>query len=159
MFIIILYHFLGLMSRNKSYIMTKKDLKKYTVIQDCIDGIYTVLEKDSYNYYNSAALRTLKNKYNQTLNNNNAARKSVELIRTPIIMPAVKAKMLIEPNGWKTSDPDPNDKYQKLSNTEVIITTPTGADLKTILIYAGSGVLLLGFLATGVFIIKKKILK
>ena len=26
----------------ESYIMTKKDLKKYTIIQDCINGIYTV---------------------------------------------------------------------------------------------------------------------
>ena len=26
----------------EKFIMTKKDLKKYTVIQDCIDGMYTV---------------------------------------------------------------------------------------------------------------------
>lgn len=96
--------------------------------------------EDEWNYNNGAKIRTLENK---TSNGENKDKTSISLVVTPINSPASNAKI--------------GDDYQ--SYTETIVTTPTGLDKSSIIIYIVTTIAGLIVLSVGIVFIKRKIIK
>lgn len=96
--------------------------------------------EQEWNYNNGAKIRTLQN---QTSSSDKNSKTSIGLVVTPVNSPASNSKV--------------GDDFESFTNT--IITTPTGADKLSIILYIITGTIGLAVLFGGIVFIKKRIIK
>lgn len=117
--------------------------------------------EEEWNYQNSADIVQLKNrtnnetednKYTALKEDNETETKSVKLVVTPEKSEPSKA-------NTETGTVEKVSITEKnYPNTEIVITTPTGGDKNTYVLYSITGVISLIILVGGIVIIKKKVL-
>lgn len=102
--------------------------------------------EEEWNYQNSAEIKKLRNRTNNgktsDQSDDNNETKSVNLIITP----------------EKLNYPNVKIENKEFPNTEIVITTPTGMDKQSKILYIITGVVSLIILCGGIVIIKKKVL-
>lgn len=101
--------------------------------------------EEEWNYQNSAEIKKLENRTQDGTSSsidNTDEKKSVKLVITP----------------EKYNSPNVKIEEKHYPNTEVVITTPTGMDKQSIVLYSVTGVISLIALYSGIIVIKKKVL-
>ena len=96
--------------------------------------------EQEWNYDNGAKIRTLQNK---TASGEKSNKTSIGLVVTPVNSPASNAKV--------------GDDFESFTNT--IVTTPTGSDKLSIILYIITGTIGLAVLFSGIVFIKKRVIK
>ena len=96
--------------------------------------------EQEWNYDNGAKIRTLQNK---TARGEKSNKTSIGLVVTPVNSPASNAKV--------------GDDFESFTNT--IVTTPTGSDKLSIILYIITGTIGLAVLFSGIVFIKKRVIK
>lgn len=96
--------------------------------------------EQEWNYNNGAKIRTLQN---ETASSDKNSKTSIGLVVTPVKSPASNAKV--------------GDDFQSFTNT--IVTTPTGSDKLSIILYIITGTIGLAVLFGGIVFIKKRVIK